>query len=102
MVLASMVSSSPPAPPDYLDPAKRMRKAIHEIAAINWRIMGTDKNVRALQHRDFLVNQVQVCWRLQGDPQYAFVPAGSNHRIEITLVPRQLPVVGEDTKGFFL
>ena len=34
------------------------------------------------------VDQVQVYWILQGDSRFAFVPAGSNEEIKVTLVPR--------------
>ena len=42
--------------------------------------------VQALQSRYVLMDQVQVSWMLQGDPQYAFVPAGWNDETETTWV----------------
>ena len=53
--------------------------------------------VQALQNRSFLVDHVQVYWILQGDPQYALVPAGWNHEIDVTLLRRDewRPVVCE-------
>ena len=41
----------------------------------------------------FSVEQVQVCWILQGDPQYTFFTAGSNEETEISLVPRDRKTV---------
>ena len=50
--------------------------------------------VQPLQSWTFLV---QVFWILLGDPQYAFVPAGSVDEIEISLVPRdRWPVINEE------
>ena len=46
------------------------------------------KEVRQAIFEHFLVDEVQVYWILKGDPQYAFVPAGSNDEIEITLAPK--------------
>ena len=61
--------------------------------------MELDTIVQAPQSGGFLVGQVQVYWILQGDPQYALVPAGSNEEIEITLVPRPpWPVSKDGTK----
>ena len=51
--------------------------------------MVLDKMVQALQSGSFFVDQGQVQWVLQGDPQCAFCPASSNEDIEISLVPRQ-------------
>ena len=45
------------------------------------------------------MDQEHVYWILQGDPQYAFVPACSNDEIEITLVPRQWLVSNDGTKS---
>ena len=47
-----------------------------------------DEMVQAMHRRKFQADQVQVFWMIQGDPQYAFVPTGTNDEIEITLVPR--------------
>ena len=58
--------------------------------------MELDTVVQALQSGGFLVGQVQENWILQGDPQYALVPAGSNEEIEITLVPRPPRPVSDD------
>ena len=42
------------------------------------------------------MDQVQVCWMIQGGPQCAFLPAGRNAEIEITLVPRDEMAVAQD------
>ena len=42
------------------------------------------------------MDPVQVCWMMQGDPQYAFFPAGTNDEREVTLVPRHERVVAQD------
>ena len=49
-----------------------------------------------LQRRTFSVDQVQVDWMIPGDPQYAFLPAGTSDEIELTLVPRDEWSVAHD------
>ena len=44
------------------------------------------------------VDHVQTYCILQGDPQHAFVPAGSHDEIDISLVPRRWPVSEEGAK----
>ena len=90
-----MVSSAPPVPPDFLDLAKRERKATCEVLSMR-EGGGGHKMVQALQRSYVFVDAVQVCWMMQGDPHYAFLPAGTNDEIEITLVPRDEGAVAQD------
>ena len=93
-VLADMAPSARSA---YEDVASRVRQAIDEILAMNWRVVGIGRMVRALQTRRFPVGHVQVYWMIQGDRRYAFLPAGTNEEIQIALVrsDRWRPVVSE-------
>ena len=54
--------------------------------------------VEAMESCGFIADQVKVYWMIQGDPQYAFLPAGTNDEIDLTLVPRNTwrPVVSEE------
>ena len=64
---------------------KKVREAIFEIICMDWGVVRLDNIVQALQGMKSLVDPVQVYWILQGDPQHAFVPAGSNDEIEVFL-----------------
>ena len=87
-IVASMVPSASSAPPEYLDTAKRGRKAIHEILFMNWRVMGIDKMIQALQRNMSVWIKCKFLRMMQGDPQSAFFPAGTNDEIEVTLMLR--------------
>ena len=39
---------------------------------------------------------MQVYWVVQGDPQYTFVPAGSNEESDVTLLVKDEGVVAEE------
>ena len=86
---SSMIATAPPAQPDYVGLTKEVREPIFEILCMNWRIMGLDKMIQALQSGSFLVDHVEVYRILQSDPRYTVVPAGSNDEIEVSLVLRQ-------------
>ena len=93
-----MTPSSPRAQPDCGEMTAEVRKAIFEILCMHLGSHELDKMIQALQSKGLLVDQVQVCCILLGDPRYAFVPADSNDEIEITLLVRQWPVSHEGTK----
>ena len=60
-MLADMVSSEPPAPPENLDKMKKVRECgevrIYEILSMNWGVMGMFKKVPALQSRHVHVDK---------------------------------------------
>ena len=63
---------------------------------MNWRVREMDKMVQALQRRSCLVDQSASYWMVQGDPQNAFVLAGTNDENDITLVPKDERTVAHD------
>ena len=69
---------------------KKVHEATVEILFVNWGIIGLDR-IKGSSIAEWIcfVDQVHVYWILQRDPQHACVPAGSNDKIEITLVPRR-------------
>ena len=69
------------APPVYVDFACRMRQAVEEILTMRWYVMVTDNMAQTLQRRTFTVDQMQVYWMIQGEPQYTFFVAGTNDDI---------------------
>ena len=94
-MLSSVIPATPPAQPDDVDLPRRVQEAIYDIIHMNWRVMGFNTMIQAFQSC-FFVDQMQVNWILQGYPQYAFAPAGSNDEIEISLVPRDERVVAQE------
>ena len=78
--------------------ATRVRSAIYDIVSMNWKVVGIDKMVQALQRRNFPVDQVEDYWMTQGHPQCALLPACMTDEIEISLAPRDKwrPVESEE------
>ena len=85
VMVASETPCTPPAQPDDFrhdqkGAGSHSQDYLHEL--------GFDKLVQTLQRRNVLVDQVWVYLITPGDPQEAFVPAGSNDEVDVTLLPR--------------
>ena len=73
MVLAEMVPSTPPT---HEFVASQLHKAVYEVSAMSWRVMGTDQGGPSSPKK-----------KIQGDPRYALLLACTNEEIEVSMMP---------------
>ena len=74
----SMIPSAPPAQPEDVE-LNKVREAIFEIMGMHWmESVEVTNMIPKLKGRGIQVDKVLLCWVVQEDPQYSFVPAGSN------------------------